>query len=383
MLIKPLSFLLVLVLSIFNFIVLVIPVLLLLSPILYVGYKFFIIIGLQILFVIIFAVTFLMLIYLFLDYIFGFGVRYYTKNAVPIKEARAVAGQEYIIARFEWLKKRFNLPKARLYIETDSQVANAYAIGSMRKKSVTITLKLLNDIYENSSSKAQYVDSVAGVLGHELSHLANSDYLPGLMVEANEMAVAFLSKIFRFLFLSFANILRIIPLFGSVLSQIMVMLYNLFYKSVNFFYKLIFKPIYVFLQKFISRSVEYRCDRQSAEAFGGTQMASALSSLGGGSYFSIFSTHPRTKSRIKKVKMIKPKAGLIKPNILTSAANLLSILMLVTICVFSYKVSQFDKIGYNFNKYFIIPVEQQFSGYKHKANNWVYEIKQIINKLKN
>jgi Zn-dependent protease with chaperone function len=69
--------------------------------------------------------------------------------------------------------------------------------------------------------------------------------------------------------------------------------------------------IYQFLKNFFGRAVEYRCDRQSAKAFGGLNIAHALSLLGESGYFTLFSTHPATQKRIKKVQSVEEKNAII------------------------------------------------------------------------
>src|SRR5690606_36020203 len=80
-----------------------------------------------------------------------------------------------------------------------------------------------------------------------------------------------------------------------------------------------------FFQKMLSRSVEFRCDRDAAYAFGGNRIATGLAMLGPGSYFSIFATHPRTKTRIKKVERVSPHPGHIRVPMTTHLVNVLSL----------------------------------------------------------
>ena len=113
-------------------------------------------------------------------------------------------------------------------------------------------------------------------------------------------------------------------------------------RVVTYFNRIVVYNIYEFLRKFISRSIEYRCDIQSAKAFGGKNMALALSLLGGGGYFTLFSTHPRTESRVNKVKNISISGSIIRPRLFDSLANYFSLMLIVTICLYFAKLAQVD-----------------------------------------
>lgn len=141
------------------------------------------------------------------------------------------------------------------------------------------------------------------------------------------------------------------------------------------FYNLIFMPIYNFLLKFFGRAIEYRCDRESAYAYGGQKMAKALQLLGPSGYFSLFSTHPTTNSRIKKLQHALPQSGNIRPNIMNMLANFLSILLVVFICVYSASLVNTP----NLYQDFIIEV---YNPLKYKQVQYHSEIMQIYNKIK-
>ena len=71
-------------------------------------------------------------------------------------------------------------------------------------------------------------------------------------------------------------------------------------------------------------------------------MALALSLLGGGGYFTLFSTHPRTESRVNKVKNISISGSIIRPRLFDSLANYFSLMLIVTICLYFAKLAQVD-----------------------------------------
>jgi Zn-dependent protease with chaperone function len=292
-------------------------------------------VGMNLLYFMVSRISFIMIIYLVCDFIFGLTVRRLNKGSIPIEKAQSIYGCEDIESSFKWLKKKFNIPNVQLYIAPSFDVVNAYAIGSLRKKSVTITIGLLEKLKANASSHDQYIDAVKGVLGHEMSHLANGDYLPGLLTSANETANRCISNIIRRFFIIFANLFRFIPYVGRYIYILIIRSYNLLSWVINAFFNWVFMPAYGFLQKWFGRSVEYRCDRESSFAFGGQRMAFALSCLGEGAYFSIFSTHPRTKSRINYVKNEQPRGGIISPNIINTISNFLSVFLVIFVCAYS------------------------------------------------
>ena len=118
--------------------------------------------------------------------------------------------------------------------------------------------------------------------------------------------------------------------------------------------------------KFFGRSIEYRCDRESGYAVGGQSMVLGLRALGKGSYFSIFSTHPRTKSRISRVEKINPMAGEIKPSVLNTIANTISIFMIVMVMYFATFSVNWDNLERNYLAEVHYPVKKLYITSKGK-----------------
>ncbi len=368
---KIINFLLVIALSIVNIVIMLTPLMIFALPI-FLLFKnstqhFFYNLGA----IILFLISSYMLIYMILDFIFGFTVRAYTKGNIHYKQAGVINGNEAIAAGFDYLKGRFKKPKVELYISQSGEI-NAYAIGSMRKKAVVITMGLLNQIYNSAEDKKQYVNQIVGILGHEMSHLVNKDFLPGMLVYSNQVISNLLSKIFHNLFYALAKIVWILPVVGETLSFMFINIYKLLNVFIGLFYKLAFKPIYDFVYKWFSRTTEYRCDRDAARIVGGKIMSDALAAIGPGSYFSIFSTHPRTKSRINKVKNIKPRQGPIRASILGNIVNTLAILSLLTMTIYLGSLVKIIDI-HNFGIQGI-----DFSNIYHDITNTIMEIKMKI-----
>jgi Zn-dependent protease with chaperone function len=322
------------------------------------------------LFFIVSRISFLMLIYMLLDFLFGFTVRRINKGNIKFEKATALLGHEDILSAFKWLKQKFNMPNVELYVTPDYQEVNAYAIGSMRRKSITITMGLIEKIKANSENYDQYLDAVKGILGHEMSHIANSDYLPGLLAAANESANRKVAKILRWIFVIFANTFRFLPKAGYVIYGTIIGIYNMLNSLINAFYNWIFMPIYNFLRKWFGRSVEYRCDKEAAYAFGGSVVARALSMLGEGAYFSVFSTHPRTKSRINYVKNVAPKGGTIRPAFMNTLSNFLSIALVIYVCVYSTQKTDVPAMYGHYLEEVYYPAKIKIGNYQQQWYTW-------------
>lgn len=332
MIAKLANFVLVLLLSFVNFVIMLLPLAVLVVPIAW----FF---GIQwtgwitILSFLAFGISAYMLIYLLFDFLFGVTVTYQTKTALAAPKAKFIDGHDDILEGFAFVQKRFNCKNVKLYF-SQSLTPNAYAVGSMRKKAVILTLGLIQQLYDQSANRTQYIDAVRSIMAHEMSHLVNKDFLPGLLIHSNRVAHRFLSSVIRKLFMAVAFIFRIIPLVGFVISTAMNKTYQLVDFITSLFLKLAFMPIYRFLSKWFGRSIEYRCDKDAAKIFGGRVVAQSLSMLGKGAYFTIFSTHPGTQARMNHVKNVMPKGGVITASLLTQLMNAFMVLSLVFLTLF-------------------------------------------------
>ena len=230
----------------------------------------------------------------------------------------------------------------------------------MRRNAITLTVGLLGAIRAKTNSDSDYVAAVRSIMGHEMSHLVNKDFLPGLLIRANESANKIINKIVKVIFIFLANIFRWIPFIGTLMNNIIISAYRFISFFLSIFYSYVFMPIHNFIQKTMSRSIEYRCDRESSYAFGGIHMAEALSVLGNANYFSIFSTHPKTKTRIKHVKGIHPRAGIIRPNIFNSLSTVIVLAIIIGFSHYAYKVVQPEDLFNKIENRIIEPYQGKF-----------------------
>jgi Zn-dependent protease with chaperone function len=373
MLAKPFTFLLVFLLTIINFIILLVPVSLLFFPIFLFFKSIFIQIGFKVFFYVVSRISGAIILYIILDTIFGFTMRQMRKGCMPIEKASFLQGSEDIIEAFEWLKDKFKVRRVKLYLDPGLHVVNAYAIGSFSGSTVTITLGLINQIRGNSNGYEQFIDSVRAILGHEMSHLANKDFIPGLLAAASQSANDRISGIIRFVFMAVAKIFGIIPWIGWIISQMIIIFYNITNFILNAFYRFVFMPIYKFMMNFFGRAIEYRCDRESAYAYGGQKMATALGMLGGRGYFSLFSTHPTTKSRVRAVHDIIPEIGTIRPEFFNILANFLSISLIISIFAFSTYLTNIPNLSHHYNNSIYQPINYAFTELQRKIMKYYFK----------
>lgn len=343
---KPISLILVFVITIINIVVLLLPFMVILLP--FVDFsEHTIIIGqglshnLRILIISsIFMVSSFMILYLFLDFIFGFSVRSSLKKCVSCKRSKDHA---FLMEVFKEVKDKFGKKSVKLYIKNSDEV-NAYAISSLGKRAMVVTRGMISHFFNQCPDEETAIIALRSIMSHEMSHLVNNDSLPAFLIIANQRATNFSSRILRIIFHIFSRFFSFMPYGGRFASYLMVDVYNLINALITFFNRFIVFNIYEFLRKTLSRSIEYRCDKQAAKAFGGDNMALALSLLGEGGYFTIFSTHPRTKSRIARVQNIKVKKRRIRAKFFDVIANFLSLLLLAIICLYFTRLSGIDLI---------------------------------------
>lgn len=328
MIYKLLNFTLVYILSICNFAIIMSPMLFFAVPLMitksdYVKSDS----TLTIILLVFFTVSCLMIVVMLFDLLFGFSIRYFLKGA---KEFSKIQNYTILTDVFEDVKVRFNKPNVKLMILNSSEV-NAFAVGNLGKQYIVITNGLVSEYLVQMKDRMYFLNCMKCIIGHEMSHLVNKDYLPGLLLKVNELATHFVSKIILSIFNVVIRIVSVIPFVGGLVSMMLLNLYKLFDFIINFFYKYVILAIYKVIQLKISRNREYRCDTQSAMVSGGGLMAEALSVLGEHGYITIFSTHPKTSSRIKNVKSIEKTFETIEPQFGNNFVNFCSVLLILAL----------------------------------------------------
>ncbi len=187
-----------------------------------------------------------------------------------------------------------------------------------------------------------FLYALRSVIGHEMSHLINKDFLPTFLIITNQKITNLVSKFLYFIFNIVIRAASFMPYGGRTMARIMRDTCWFLNFIITAFNRFVVYNIYELLRRFASRSTEFRCDRQSAKAFGGQNMALALSMLGESGYFTLFSTHPGTRKRIKKVEEVKITDSIIRPGFFDSLANYFSLMFLVVICLYFAKQAHID-----------------------------------------
>lgn len=240
----------------------------------------------------------------------NFGMYFFShKLVLAMYRARPATKSEYphLHRMVEELAHKMHLPKPKLYI-VPTQTPNAFATGPSPKKAVVACtegiLQLLTD------------HELKGVLAHELSHVKNRDMLVTTIAATLAAVISYLASMARFAAIfggmrdrdnDSGNVLSILVL--AILAPIIALL----------------------LQLAISRSREYLADETGARTIKDPHgLATALQKLEHGckarpmrggnpttsSLFivnpftahglvSLFSTHPPTSERVKRLNQLK------------------------------------------------------------------------------
>ncbi|MCY4068620.1 MAG: M48 family metalloprotease [Acidimicrobiaceae bacterium] len=253
---------------------------------------------------------------LVLGLILGFAITggsYWFSDRLAIRSARAVeVSGDDMPEYYEIMVNlccRAEMPMPKLYISPEPQ-PNAFATGrNPQNAAVCITAGLI---------QALGWDEIRGVLAHELAHIRNRDILIGSVAAAVGMAVTFIANMAMWgaIFAGGRNDRD----GGNVFAQLALA---------------ILAPIAAaMIQAAISRSREFQADASAAKLIGdGKPLARALSSLesyslripsgvnpsqasnyiidplksqargssGGGGFSRMFSTHPPTAERIRRL----------------------------------------------------------------------------------
>lgn len=286
----------------------------------------------------IFSVSFLMCLYLFFDFIFGFSVYVSLKNC---KRYEKFTEYDFLTPILTQVKEKFQENSIKLYIKNSNEI-NAFAVGSLGSKNIIISKGLIDHFLIVCPEPKMFLSAIRSVISHEMSHLINKDFIPTYIIMINQKFTNLISRILYFVFYNFARILASLPFGGATSSFVMLYGYKFFNTIITAFNSIIVYNVFEFIRKFISRSIEYRCDYQASKAFGGKNMSMALSIIGGDGYFTIFSTHPSTKSRIKKVEDIKISDGTIKPLFMDSLANSMAFILFVFTTLILAKLANID-----------------------------------------
>lgn len=235
------------------------------------------------------------------------------KMVLRMYDAREVDGRSApeLVGLVQQLASRAQLPMPRVYI-IDTPQPNAFATGrDPEHAAVAVTTGLLRTLSHQE---------LAGVLAHELAHVANRDTL--IMTVTATLAGA-LGMLANFGFLFGGNRENNSGFIANILAMVLA-------------------PMAAMLVQFaISRTREYAADRRGAEISGHPLwLASALQKLEsaarridnqpaeqnpatahlfivnplhGGSFDNLFATHPSTENRVRALRELATRTGSVGP----------------------------------------------------------------------
>ena len=336
----------VFIVTAFNLIILALPIISIISPYIEFGSNLsYIKLDAQLyesakiaIFFLFFIASLFMLVYLFFDFIFGFSVRTSIRGC---SEYSKLKDYKFLDDVFKQVQNKFKRKNVKLLIKKSDEI-NAFALGGIRTSYIVIAEGLINHYLTKSHNMDDFLLAIRSVMGHEMSHIINKDYLPTYLIITNQKITNFLSNSLYFLFTIIARAVAHIPYGGRPSSRVVYSTYTLFHFLLTLFNRVVVYNVYEFVRRFISRSIEYRCDKQSSQAFGGMNMSLALSMLGKRGYFTLFSTHPATQSRINKASKIEENNKQIKPSLINYISNIASFILLISICIYFAMLSQVD-----------------------------------------
>lgn len=341
---KPINLILVYIVTIFNIAILASPLAALLVPFidrhtatLTITPDMMATIRLAI-FILLFVVSFLMLFYFVLDFLFGFAMRTSLKGCQRYEK---IKDYDFLTKIFEEVKDKFGEKSVKLYIKQSDEI-NAFAVSSLGGKAIVLTSGIIDHYLAGSEDPKQFLYALRSIMGHEMSHLVNKDFLPTFMIMANQKVTNFVSYLLNIVFNFAARAVSFMPFGGRFSSNLMIEVYMALNFALNAFNRFVVFNLYEFLRRFVSRSIEYRCDRQSGEAFGGKNMAFALSFLGESGYFTLFSTHPQTQRRMAKVENIEISDSIVRPRFIDGLSNYFAMMFLIIVCLYFAKLGHID-----------------------------------------
>jgi len=169
--------------------------------------------------------------------------------------------QRYLLTLVEELSRRANLSKPPQVGIYPSKEINAFATGATRKNSLIAVSSGLLDHMKN--------EEIEGVLGHEISHIANGDMVTMTLLQGVVNAfVMFLARILA----------AVVSGFGRGQNRSSSSSLGAYYMFV-FLFEVVFMLLGSLVIAFYSRFREYRADKGGAAVAGKNKMIHALEAL--------------------------------------------------------------------------------------------------------
>ena len=339
--VNPFSVIIATVFTFINFLVILLPFYLLIIPLILQDKEAINFSANMFVYIMIFMFIFT-IIYLFVDMFFGFTLKNITQDCILIEDD----DKDFKLYKqvFNETLEKFDLKNVELLLKSSDEV-NAFAIFSFRKKYVIITSAMIDHISNTYSNLEEQKNALRGLIAHELSHLLNWDSLPNIILLSGQNVAYYLSLTLTTIMDFIITIFSYIPV-----TAIFALIFRLLFLGLNWalvsFYNFILYPIYLFIERFLGRLVEYRSDYQSAQALSWEPMYACLYSLmmlDGNTYHSNFSTHPNTISRILNIYKAEKSLEIIEASFFTKYFSILFV-SFFSAWIFYFSYLYFDQI---------------------------------------
>ncbi|MCJ8341721.1 MAG: zinc metalloprotease HtpX [Cetobacterium sp.] len=224
------------------------------------------------------------------------------KMVLSMYRAQPLSPEDRVYKITENLVKRADLPMPKVYMINEEQ-PNAFATGRNPKHAAVAVTRGLAEIMSD--------DELAGVIGHELGHVSHRDILIGTVAATLAGAITYLANIAKWaaIFGGGRNrddedaspfVLILVSIFapiGAMLVQ-MAISRSREYKADSFGARVSGNPMYL---ANALRKLEMWSRRIPMDANPATENMFIVSPLAGSKMANLFSTHPSTGERIRRL----------------------------------------------------------------------------------
>ena len=224
------------------------------------------------------------------------------KIVLSMYRAKPVSEDSDVYRIVKNLTARAEMPMPKVYIINESQ-PNAFATGRNPKHAAVAVTTGLLDIMNNNE--------LAGVIGHELGHIKHRDILIGTIAATFAGAIAFLANMAKWTAIFGGNrdsdeeggspiALLGIAIFAPIAAMLVQMCVSRTreYKADAFGGQISGNPLYL---ANALRKLEMGVRRNHMDTNPAMENMFIVSPLSGDKIASLFSTHPSTEDRIKKL----------------------------------------------------------------------------------